>query len=67
MAATPINQNDHSISGFRENYLKQGLARPTRYYITFQALADGIGTFNGYQPENVVLPSRSMATINEHW
>ena len=57
---------DFSIQHFKDNYLKNGLQRPSKYHvdITIGRQMSG-GPMRRlpemYQPENVVLPSRSLA------
>ena len=56
---------DFSIQNFKDTYLKNGLQRPSKYFVETTFVGDSKEmerlTSNIYQPENVVLPSRSIA------
>ena len=53
-----------SLEYFKSNFLKKGLAKPSRYEIEFE----GPGKTNLSMPaETVTLPSRSFVTVMEQW
>jgi hypothetical protein len=53
-----------SIEYFKKNFLKNGLAKPSRYEIS---ITSSFGEEITIAAENVTLPSRGFVTIEEQW
>ena len=53
--------NENSIQHFKNTFLKNGLARPTRYKVELTGPEDTIT----FQPEAVTLPARSFVQVED--
>jgi len=63
-----FSNHPSSIDYFKESFIKNGLARPSRYEVQFSPLASSIDmTRDSFPAESVTLPSRGFNTIEEQW